>query len=264
MKIIRLRIDNLNIEIHPDGESAGRAAAAATSKILRELAVERESIGVVFATGASQLDTLRAIVAEPDVPWSKIRGFHMDEYIGLDENHPASFRHYLRENLTGRVSMREFTEIDGNAVDPEFFCREYVAVLRKAEPQLCLLGVGENGHLAFNDPGEADFQDSKPMKVVALDAECRQQQAAEGWFKTLEEVPGLALTLTIPTLFQIPRLIATVPGPRKAQIMRRVLQEPISTDCPATLLRRHPATTLYLDHESAAELKDIIQLHVPA
>lgn len=264
MRITRFRVDNLNIEIHPDSESVGKAAAGAASQLLRKLAAERESIGVIFATGASQLDTLRALVAEPEVPWSRIRGFHMDEYIGLDEDHPASFRHYLRENLTSRVSMREFTEIDGSSVDPESVCREYVTALRKADPQLCLLGVGENGHLAFNDPGEADFQDPKPMKVVALDAECRQQQAAEGWFKTKEEVPELALTLTIPTLFQIPRLIASVPGQRKAQILRRTLQEPISTHCPATILRKHPSATLYLDLESAAELKDIIQLHVPA
>jgi glucosamine-6-phosphate deaminase len=139
-------------------------------------------------------------------------------------------------------------------------CREYAAALRRAEPQLCLLGVGENGHLAFNDPSEADFHDPKSMKVVTLDEECRQQQAAEGWFETTEDVPSRALTLTIPTIFQIPRLIASVPGSRKAHIIRRTLQEAISTDCPATILRRHPAATLYLDLESAAELKDSVQL----
>jgi glucosamine-6-phosphate deaminase len=260
MKIIRFQVDALNVEIHPDSESAGRAAACAAAQLLRELAAERENIGVVFATGASQLDTLRAMVTEREVPWSSICGFHLDEYIGLDENHPASFRHYLRDNLTRRVAMREFNEINGNAEDPESVCREYAAALRKAEPQLCLLGVGENGHLAFNDPNEADFSDPEPMKVVTLDAECRQQQAAEGWFEAPEDVPLRALTLTIPTLFRIPRLIVSVPGGRKAQIIRRALREPISTHCPATILRTHPAATLYLDLESAADLKDSMQL----
>lgn len=260
MKIIRFRVDALNVEIHPDSESAGRAAAHTASESLRKLAAEWKNIGVVFATGASQLDTLRAMVTECEVPWSRVNGFHLDEYIGLDETHAASFRHYLRDNLTQRVTMREFNEINGSAGDPESVCREYAAALRRAEPQLCLLGVGENGHLAFNDPSEADFHDPKSMKVVTLDEECRQQQAAEGWFETTEDVPSRALTLTIPTIFQIPRLIASVPGSRKAHIIRRTLQEPISTDCPATILRRHPAATLYLDLESAAELKDSVQL----
>lgn len=264
MNIIRFQVDALNIEIHPDSKSAGRAAAYAASQWLRDLADNRENIGVVFATGASQLDTLNTMVSECEAPWPMVRGFHLDEYVGLDENHPGSFRRYLRDNLTKRVAMREFTEINGNAEDPELVCREYIAALRKAEPQLCLLGIGENGHLAFNDPDEADFNDPKAMKVVTLDAECRQQQAAEGWFESLKEVPSRALTLTIPTLFHIPRLIVSVPGKRKAQVVRRTLQEPVSTHCPATILRRHPAATLYLDLESAAELKDAMQIQAPA
>jgi glucosamine-6-phosphate deaminase len=178
----------------------------------------------------------------------------MDEYLGIDENHPASFRRYLREKLTQRVAMREFLEMDTNARDVKSFSLEYMHQLSEARPQLCLLGIGENGHLAFNDPGEADFDDPLAIKVVTLDDQCRQQQVSEGWFKTLEQVPKQALTLTIPTLFRVPKLIASVPGARKAEAVRRTLQDPISTNCPSTLLRTHPDVTIFLDTDSASEL----------
>lgn len=257
MDIIRFQASSLDVEIHPDSQQAGQAAAQAASQWLRSLADKRESIGVVFATGASQLDTLRAIVAGSLLPWNKIDGFHLDEYVGLDENHPASFRRYLRERLTEQVAMRSFREIDGGTSDPEALCRDYAEALAKADPQLCLLGIGENGHLAFNDPQEADFHDPRAMKVVTLDRECREQQSAEGWFRSLSEVPERALTVTIPTMLRIPRLIVTVPGTRKAHIVYRSLSEPISTRCPATILRTHPNATLYLDRESAAELEPL-------
>lgn len=153
--------------------------------------------------------------------------------------------------------MKKFFEVDGTTSDPERTCREYAAELRSANPQLCLLGIGENGHLAFNDPGEADFNDPVDMKIVHLDTACRQQQAAEGWFKTFQDVPERAMTLTIPALLRVPKLILSVPGPRKAKIMRRTLEEPISTNCPATILRTHPDVTIYLDEASAAELDNI-------
>ena len=128
-------------------------------------------------------------------------------------------------------------------------------MLRESDPQVCLLGIGENGHLAFNDPGEANFEDTQEMKVVALDSACRKQQAAERWFPNWEQVPSRALTLTIPTIMRIPKLILTVPGGRKAQIVRRAFHEPITEDCPATILRTHPDTTVFLDADSAAELE---------
>jgi glucosamine-6-phosphate deaminase len=254
MDTIQFRVDLLNVEIYPDSESCGKAAAEVVSKILCELSRKRDTIGVIFATGASQLDTLEALVSRNDIPWEKIVGYHLDEYVGIDVNHPASFRKYLRQNLTARVPIREFHEIDGNATDLDSFCRAYAKKLREANPQLCLLGIGENGHLAFNDPGEADFHDSSEMKVALLDSACRKQQAAEGWFRTWEEVPNRALTLTIPTIMRVPKLILTVPGERKAEIVKRALHEAISESCPATILRAHPNATLYLDAESAAEL----------
>jgi len=250
----RFQIDRLNVEVHPDRESAGRAAAQDVAEYLRRLGSAYDSTGVIFATGASQLDTLRALVATPDIPWDKIVGFHLDEYVDLDENHPASFRRYLRENLTSRVRMRQFFEIDGSAPDHDSVCLEYAERLRASAPRLCLLGVGENGHLAFNEPAEADFHDPADVKIVRLDATCRQQQTAEGWFGSIEEVPAQAITVTIPALFRVPRLILTIPGKRKAHIVKRTFTEPISTQCPATLLRTHPDATVYLDLDSAAEL----------
>ena len=253
----RLNFGNLKIEVHPTRKAAGAAAAQAAAQEMLRLAAGGRELAVIFATGASQMETLDALTAIDGLPWDRVTGFHMDEYIGLSEEHRASFRRYLRERLTGRVRMRRFHEIDGNAVDVDANARNYGDALNAARPALCLLGIGENGHLAFNDPAEADFRDEQAMKVVTLDNACRQQQVAEGWFASREEVPRQALTLTIPTLLRVPKLIASVPGSRKAAIVRRTLAEPISTACPSTILRTHPNTTIYLDAESAAELKEL-------
>lgn len=255
----RLQIENLKIEIHASRQEAGAAAAAAEAAAveLRRLAHQNESIGVIFATGASQLEMLRTLIKIPGLPWERIRGFHMDEYIGIGADHIASFRRYMRQELTERVPMQRFYEVDGNAADPAKFCHEYAKTLRSENPQLCLLGIGENGHLAFNDPGVADFKDPQDMKTVALDEECKQQQVAEGWFKSINEVPSQAMTLTIPALLRVPKLIVSVPGSRKAKIVSLALHEPISTACPATILRTHPDATVYLDEESAVGLEKL-------
>lgn len=245
----------LKLEIYPDAESAGEAAAqAAAAAVTEQLGRARESISVIFATGASQLKMLRALTSMSSLPWGKIGGFHMDEYVGISPDHPASFRRYLREKLTQRVRLQEFTEIEGDAEDPDAVCAAYGMKLHEANPQICLLGIGENGHLAFNDPGEADFEDSRTVKVVNLDAQCKGQQVAEGWFRSLEEVPGRAISLTVPTLFRVPKLLISVPGSRKAEIVRRTVEDPISVHCPSTILRTHPDATVYLDRESAARL----------
>ncbi|MGC2504486.1 MAG: glucosamine-6-phosphate deaminase [Silvibacterium sp.] len=252
------QVGTMKVEVHPNRAAAGVAAALASAKGLKELEQTRGSIGVIFATGASQLDTLDAITSIDNLPWDRIRGFHMDEYIGISADHPASFRRYLREKLTHKVKMNVFFEVDGSAPNPEQTAQEYAEKLRSADPQLCLLGIGENGHLAFNDPPVADFNDPLDVKIVHLDAVCRQQQVAEGWFKSADDVPARAITLTIPALFRVPKLIVSVPGSRKARIMRRTIEEPISTECPATILRTHPDVTVYLDVDSAAELDGVM------
>lgn len=250
----QFQVDGLKVEIYPNSKAAGAAAAQAAAKALRELGKSRAAVVAIFATGASQFATLDTLTAMEGLPWDQVSGFHMDEYVGIAADHPASFRRYLRERLTQKVRMREFFEIDGSATDPEKESGEYADKLRSATPQLCLLGIGENGHLAFNDPEVADFNDPVDAKVVHLDALCRQQQAAEGWFASVAEVPKSAITLTIPALLRVPQLIASVPGKRKSTIVRRALEEPLSTACPATILRTHPNATLYLDFDSAKEL----------
>lgn len=251
----RISVDGLTVEIHQDRLAAGRAAAEAAAEAMLDLKRHNQSLAVIFATGSSQMATLDALTSMQELPWGEIRGFHMDEYVGISEEHPASFRRYLRERLTRRLPIGEFHEIEGDAPDPEAVCRDYAAALGAAKPQLCLLGIGENGHLAFNDPGEADFEDPLDVRIVQLDQQCRQQQVVEGWFSRPDEVPARAITLTIPALLRVPRLIVSVPGPRKAAIVRRTLEDPISTACPATILRRHPQATIYLDRDSAAELE---------
>jgi len=251
---------NAKVEVYPDAVSMGNAAASAVAEAIKEIETHHETINVIFATGASQLDMLYALTKMKDLPWNKVRGFHMDEYIGLPIQHPASFRRYLRENLTDNVPLQEFNEVDGTTSDADEFSLKYAAKLRAAKPQLCLMGIGENGHLAFNDPGVADFNDPADVKVVRLDRMCREQQAAEGWFANVAEVPERAITITIPALLRVPRLIVSVPGSRKAHIVRRSLTEAISTECPATILRTHPDATIYLDDASAAELHDVFAM----
>jgi glucosamine-6-phosphate deaminase len=256
-EVDHLQVGTMKVQIYHSSREAGLAAALATAETLKELGQLHDSINVIFATGASQLDTLDALTSIENLPWNRVHGFHLDEYVGIDPNHPASFRRYLREKLTQKVRMKDFSEIDGSCPDPEQVCRAYAEKLSVANPQLCLLGIGENGHLAFNDPSVADFHDPQDVKVARLDMACRQQQAAEGWFPSFQEVPEYAITLTIPTVFRVPKLIVSVPGSRKAAITRRVLEGPISTECPASILHTHPDVTIYLDVDSAAELDQV-------
>ena len=241
----------MKIEVYSSREAAGQAAAQAAAQAMKDIAAARGELAIIFATGASQFATLAELTAMENLPWARVTGFHMDEYVGLSADHPGSFRRYLRERLTGKVRMGAFHEIDGNTSDPGRTAREYSQLLRAAQPHLFLLGIGENGHLAFNDPPVADFNDPQDAKVVQLDAQCRQQQLAEGWFPTIDDVPEAAISLTIPTLMHVPKLIASVPGARKAAIVRRTIEDRISTACPATILRTHPDVTVFLDLDSA-------------
>jgi glucosamine-6-phosphate deaminase len=252
------QVGTLKFEIYDSREAAGKAAALAAAEAMRSHTLNGQNLGVIFATGASQLSMLSALTSLPDLPWNRVIGFHMDEYQGMKPDHFASFRRYLREQLVQRVSMKEFHEIDGSTTDPEAVCASYTARLKAAAPKLCLLGIGENGHLAFNDPFVADFKDPRDARVVNLDQVCRQQQVAEGWFPSLDAVPAQAITLTIPALFRVEKLIVSVPGPRKAKIVRRVIEDAVSTACPATILKTHPDATVYLDNESSAEIGDLL------
>jgi len=255
LDVERFQVEKLKVEVHPSREAAGAAAAKASAEALKKLAASGKNVAVIFATGASQIDALIALTSIPGLPWKQVDGFHMDDYVGLPLDHPASFRAYLEEKLVKRVPMHSFAHIDGLAPDPEQTCRDYAKQLRAANPQLCLLGIGENGHLAFNDPGEADFNDPLDVKIVHLDEPCRRQQAGEGWFKSVDEIPKTAITVTMPALFRVPKLVLSVVGTRKANIIRRTFDDPITTACPSTILRTHPDATIYMDREAAAQVQ---------
>jgi len=255
------QVEKLKVEVHPNREAAGAAAASASAEALKKLAARSKNVAVIFATGASQIEALKVLTAIPSLPWSQVDGFHMDDYIGLPLDHPASFRGYLEERLVRKVPMHSFAHIDGLATDPEQTCRDYAERLRAANPQLSLLGIGENGHLAFNDPGEADFNDPLDVKIVHLDEPCRRQQAAEGWFKSVDEIPKSAITVTMSALFRVPKLILSVVGARKGNIVRRTFDDPIATACPSTILRTHPDATIFMDREAAAQVQNRFSAH---
>lgn len=208
----------------------------------------------MFATGNSQFDFIDALVLSTDsVPWAEVIVFHMDEYVGVGPDHPAGFQHWIRQRIVERVQPAAAHYIDGLAV-PDDECRRYADLLRAHPLDLCCLGIGENGHLAFNDPPVADFDDPLDLKVVELDQSCRLQQVHEGHFPTVEAVPTHAVTVTIPALLRAGTVLAVVPETRKAEPVRAALTGPVSTSCPASVLRRHDHVSLHLDGDSAGLL----------
>jgi glucosamine-6-phosphate deaminase len=247
-------IDHLRVQIFPNrttmGAAAGTAAAAEISKVIRD----QGSARVILASAPSQTELLDALTTAPRVDWARVTLFHMDEYVGIDSLSPASFRRYQAEHVLSRITPAVFHGIAGEAPDTEAECARYSALLNEAPIDVVCLGIGENGHLAFNDPPVADFSDPKLVKIVELDEVCRQQQVHDGCFSQLEAVPRRAITLTLPALFRGKKLFCAVPGPRKAQAVRETLIGPITTACPATILRRHKSATLYLDENSASLL----------
>jgi glucosamine-6-phosphate deaminase len=253
-EIRKLKIGPLKLEVYPTRDTAGAAAAHAAALEMKALAAANETVSIVFATGMSQVEMFAALTAIPGLPWEQVSGFHLDDYIGVSDAHLASPRRYIREKLTQRVPMREFREIEGTATDPAVTAQRYAEALRAANPQLCLLGIGENGHLAFNDPADGIFDEERDVKTVDLSEETRAQLAAERRFKAPEEVATQAITLSVPAIFRIPTLIVTVPGPRKARAIRRTLYDAVSTQCPSTILRTHPDVRIYIDETAAAEI----------
>ena len=230
----------------------GKAAADAAAQVLRE-AVERQGHArIIVASAPSQDELIAGLAAAPGIDWSRVTIFHMDEYVGLPASHTASFRRYQQQHLLSEVRPAAFHGIRGEATDLAAECVRYTALLAAAPIDLVCLGIGENGHIAFNDPAVADFDDPHTVKVVELDAACRQQQVNDGCFPGFDIVPSQAITLTCPTLLSGRVLVCVVPGSRKAAAVRNTLRAPIGTACPATILRRHGCATLYLDIESAS------------
>lgn len=231
-----------------------RAAADTAAEVLRDAVARNGTANAMFATGNSQLAFVDALVAPTtDIPWGKIVLFHMDEYVGIGPEHPASFQRWIRDRIDERTRPRAAHYLDGLARTDEE-CRRYAVLLGSHPLDLCCLGIGENGHLAFNDPPTADFEDDHDVKVVLLDGACRRQRVDEGHFATDDDVPAHAITVTIPALLRAGRVLAIVPEARKAAPVRAALQGPISTSCPASILQRAPHATIFLDPESASSL----------
>jgi glucosamine-6-phosphate deaminase len=244
-------VGQLRVRLAPDAHALGATAARHAAAALRDAIATRGRAHAMFATGNSQFEFLDALVTEPSVDWTRVVGFHMDEYVGIGADHPASFRRYLRERLVSRVPFAAFHDIDGDAPDLDAECDRYATLLRTHPLDLCCLGIGENGHLAFNDPPVADFADPLDVKVVELDETCRRQQVGEGHFPDVAAVPTHAITVTIPALLRASVVIAIVPEARKREPVQRALVGAIDTACPASILREQPHATLYLDEESA-------------
>lgn len=248
-----LQVDQLKVRIFPNRGEAGNAAGSAAAAAINAAIERNGSARIILASAPSQNELVEKLVASP-IDWSRVTIFHMDEYLGVNASHPAAFRHYQETHVLNRVKPAAFEGILGEAADPEAECRRYESLLREKPIDVVCLGIGENGHLAFNDPPVADFEDPRWVKIVELDEACRQQQVNDGCFPNRDTVPKRALTLTVPALFAGEAIFCIVPGSRKAEAARGTLRDPISTACPGTILRRHSNATLYLDADSASLL----------
>jgi glucosamine-6-phosphate deaminase len=248
------KFDALEVRQYPERTTLGTAAAALVADAIRRACATRGEARVIFACAPSQNEFLAALVRHP-IAWSKVTIFHMDEYVGLRAEHPQSFRHFLRNHLLEHIPEAGAVHVIRAENDPIHEAERYGKLLATKPIDLVCLGVGENGHLAFNDPPVADFDDPQRVKIVELDNACRQQQVNDGCFPSFEAVPTHALTLTIPALVGAREVSCVVPGKRKAAAVRAALQGPISTECPASILRKHACALLHIDDDSAALLE---------
>lgn len=240
----------MKVHVAESRAKLGRLAARDIGEALREGLRRKDHLRLILAAAPSQSEMLSALRCEPDIDWQRVTAFHMDEYIGLPEDSPQRFANWIKGEFIDHLPLARFEPIDPKS-DPEAACRSYSAILAEAPIDFVLLGIGTNGHLAFNDP-PADLEDPLPVKVVKLDQMCREQQVLDGCFATLDDVPRRAITLTIPTLLAGRELFCCVPGRHKRAAVRAMLESPISGECPATVLRTHPQCTLYLDRESSS------------
>jgi glucosamine-6-phosphate deaminase len=248
-----LQKDNLKIEIYNDEKAMGMAAADFTASRLNKAIDARGSANLILATGTSQFAFLEAL-KEKDIDWGKITVFHLDEYIGINEDHPASFRKYLKERILNIIKPGKVYLINGDSSELPDMMSGYEELLKQNPVDVACIGIGENGHIAFNDPPVADFNDPLWVKEVVLDNDCRIQQLEEGWFPSLDKVPEKAVTLTVTAIMNSNAISCVVPGKRKINAVNNTLNAPINEKCPATILRRHHDVTLYLDQISGSEL----------
>jgi glucosamine-6-phosphate deaminase len=250
----RFRAGNLNVYIYESRPALGAAAASIVAAEIRNLVRTRERAVGIFASAPSQNEFLSALVKSANVEWSRLTAFHLDEYLGMDDQAPQSFRRFLLDRLFDKVPVHKFHGLRGEADDAAGECVRYASLLAENPPDFAVLGIGENGHLAFIDPPFCNFTDPEAVKVVELDEVCREQQVHDRAFGTIDEVPRQALSLTIPTIMARPKLFAIVPGVAKQQAIKDTLEGPIAKACPASILRTHNDAHLFIDRDSAALL----------
>jgi glucosamine-6-phosphate deaminase len=247
----------VRVKTFVDRAALGRAAAADAARAIRAAIADRGSARIVAATGASQFDFLDALVRAEDIDWPRVELFHLDEYVGLPVDHPASFRRYLLDRLIGPAGIVCYHLLNGEA-DPARAAADVGAVLAERDPDVAFVGIGENAHLAFNDP-PADFGTTEPYVIVTLDEACRRQQVGEGWFPALADVPARAISMSVRQILKAREIVAVVPDARKAQAVHACLEGPLSPMAPASILRTHPRATIYLDRASAARLSPSVR-----
>jgi len=243
----------MRISVHSDGAALGAAAAAEVAHTIGEAVQARGRARVIVATGASQFSFLDALVARTDVPWAQVDAFHLDEYVGLPLSHKASFRRYLQERLFSKVPIGSALLLDGEA-DPATVLAAAAAAISAAPIDVCCCGIGENAHLAFNDP-PADFETEQPYLVVNLDEACRRQQVGEGWFGGLDDVPTQALSMSVRQILKSRHIFCMVPDERKSAAVQAALEGPVTPDVPASILQTHGSMRLFLDPASASRLQ---------
>jgi len=246
--------DSLQVQIFPSRDEMGKAAANYVAATIRDLFARREYINMVFAAAPSQNEFLEHLTSMKGIAWSRVIGFHMDEYIGLPGKSPQFFSKYLVDHLFSKVQMKEVYLLDAVGKDPVKECARYSELLKSHPIDIVCMGIGENGHIAFNDPHVADFNDPYLAKVVELDEPCRQQQVNDGSFASFAEVPTHAITLTVPQLMSARHLSIVVPSERKAAAVRDTLRGPVTTNVPASILRRHAQAMMFLDEPAASKL----------
>lgn len=241
------------LKLFPDKVSLGRAAAEQASAAIRCAIAERGRARIIAATGASQFEFLDALTKTSGIDWAEVEGFHLDEYIGMPVTHPASFRKFLMERLVSKTGIAKFHWIEGDAADPGAVIRKVGKELASAPIDVAFVGIGENGHIAFNDP-PADFMSDDPYLIVNLDEPCRRQQLGEGWFADISQVPRRAISMSPRQILKATEIVAVVPDRRKAQAVKACLEGEISPIAPASILRQHGNVTVYLDKDSASLL----------
>ena len=246
--------ENAHVRIYRSNEALGQAAADHAASLIQSAIANFGRARIMVATGNSQLTLATALALHDEIDWRHVEVFHMDEYAGISSNHPSSFRYWIRTRIEEKVHPGRMEYIEGDASDLTAEAARYSALLAEAPIHLAFVGFGENGHIAFNDPGVADFEDPLAVKLVALDDASRRQQAGEGHFPDFDSVPREALTVTCSSLFRADAWVCAVPERRKAEAVCRALTGPITPACPASIVRRHPNATVYLDPESSSLL----------